>query len=140
MAVRFEIFRDGQKLTSFQPVGAVVLGPESIPIAGDVVFKDGILAANRGDEHAIGIALLWDENGKGAWIRCRCRRKRARDQKAIALLNHGMTDESRRAYLCNLCGEILFLIAWSRELNDLGLHALFFFSGLPAFCSRSIPA
>lgn len=67
MAVRFEIFREGQKLTSFQPVGAVVLGPESVPIAGDVVFKDGVLTANRSDEHAIGIGLLWETGPLGSF-------------------------------------------------------------------------
>jgi hypothetical protein len=67
MAVRFEIFREGQKLSSFQPVGAVVLGPESVPIAGEVVFKDGLLTANRSDEHAIGIALLWDVGPLGVF-------------------------------------------------------------------------
>ena len=60
MAVKFAIYRDGKRLESFAPVAPVVLGPESVPIAGEVIFKDGLLISNRSDEHAVALGLMWD--------------------------------------------------------------------------------
>ena len=60
MAIKFEIYRDGERLTAFEPVAAMAVGPEGIPITGDVVFRDGLLIVNRKDEHATGVSLLWD--------------------------------------------------------------------------------
>src|SRR5690242_3073631 len=60
MPIKFEIYRDGQRVTAFEPVAATAIGPESIPIPGEVSFRDGRLVVNRKDEHASGVALLWD--------------------------------------------------------------------------------
>jgi hypothetical protein len=67
MAVKFLIFKDGNQLQGYTPVAPVVLGPESVPIAGEVVFRDGVLIANRSDEHAIGLGLLWDMGPLGCF-------------------------------------------------------------------------
>lgn len=67
MAVKFEIFRDGKRLNSFQPVAALVMGPESVPIPGEVSFKNGLLVAERIDDAPIAIALLWDMGEGGAY-------------------------------------------------------------------------
>ncbi len=47
MAVKFEIFRDGVRLSSFLPVAAMAIGPESVPIVGTLRFKDGVLTIER---------------------------------------------------------------------------------------------
>lgn len=60
MAVKFEIYRDGQRVRDFRPVHAVAIGPESVPIPGDIAFSDGILSVDRADDQALGVALLWD--------------------------------------------------------------------------------
>jgi hypothetical protein len=60
MPVKFEIYREGKRLTQFTPVGAMAMGPESVPIPGEIAVKDGTIAINRTDDHAVGIALLWD--------------------------------------------------------------------------------
>ncbi len=60
MPVKFEIYRDGVRLTTFAPTAAIAVGPESIPITGEVVFRDGLLCVNRSDDHAVGVSLLWD--------------------------------------------------------------------------------
>ncbi len=60
MPVKFEIYREGKRLTQFAPVGAMAMGPESVPIPGEIAVKDGTIAINRTDDHAVGIALLWD--------------------------------------------------------------------------------
>jgi hypothetical protein len=67
MAVKFEIYRDGQRVTDFKPSGAVVIGPESVAVPGDVAFADGLLHVNRSEEAAIGVALLWDVGEIGAY-------------------------------------------------------------------------
>jgi hypothetical protein len=67
MAVKFAIFKDGKQVESFSPVAPVVLGPESVPIAGEIYFRDGLLVANRADEHAIALGLLWDLGPLGAF-------------------------------------------------------------------------
>lgn len=67
MAVKFLVFKDGSQLQSYTPVAPVVLGPESVPIAGEVLFRDGVLIANRSDEHAIGVGLLWDMGPLGCF-------------------------------------------------------------------------
>lgn len=60
MAVKFQVFRDGKRATVFHPLAALTMGPESVPIAGTVRFKDEYLAVDREDEHPIGVGLLWD--------------------------------------------------------------------------------
>src|SRR3954467_6933108 len=65
--LKFEIYRDGQRLTDFTPAAAMAMGPESVPIAGEVVFKDGLLAVNRTDDHAVGVSLLWDVGPLGCF-------------------------------------------------------------------------
>ncbi|HWE02814.1 MAG TPA: endo-1,4-beta-xylanase [Tepidisphaeraceae bacterium] len=60
MPIKFEIYRDGQRVIEFQPIGATAMGPESVPIPGEVFFRDGVLIVDRKDEHASGLSLLWD--------------------------------------------------------------------------------
>lgn len=67
MAIKFEIYRDGVRSTAFEPVAATAVGPEGIPIPGEVFFRDGLLVVNRKDEHATGVALLWDCGPLGAF-------------------------------------------------------------------------
>jgi hypothetical protein len=65
MSIKFEIYRDGNRLTQFTPVAPMAMGPESVPLPSEIYFRDGLLVLNRGDEHALGIALLWDVPGVG---------------------------------------------------------------------------
>jgi hypothetical protein len=65
MAIKFEIYRDGNRLMQFVPVAPMAMGPESVPLPAEIIFKDGILVVNRADEHALGVALLWDVPGIG---------------------------------------------------------------------------
>src|SRR5580698_918247 len=67
MPIKFEIYRDGQRVIEFEPVGATAMGPESVPIPGEVVFRDGILIVDRKDEHASGVSLLWDCGVQGCY-------------------------------------------------------------------------
>jgi Glycosyl hydrolase family 10 len=67
MPIQFEIYRSGERVSQFTPMGAMVVGPESVPIAGDVTFKDGLLSVSRVEAHPIGIALLWDIGALGAY-------------------------------------------------------------------------
>ena len=68
MPLKFEIYKDGSRLTSFTPVAAMAMGPESVPIPGEVTFnKDGHLVLSRTDDHAVGISLLWDAGPLGAY-------------------------------------------------------------------------
>ena len=68
MPVKFEIYRNQQRLTTFEPVCAMSIGPESVPVPGEIFFKDGLLVINRKDEHAVGAALLWDVGPLGCFI------------------------------------------------------------------------
>src|SRR5947207_364767 len=47
MTIRFEVYRDGQRVMNFNPLGAIAIGPESVPIAANVSFVDGDLLLNR---------------------------------------------------------------------------------------------
>jgi hypothetical protein len=67
MPIKFEIYRAGQILTSFAPVAAVAVGPESVPISGEVVFQDGLLQVLRTDEIAAGVSLLWEVSAGGTY-------------------------------------------------------------------------
>ncbi len=60
MPLKFEIYRDGQRVNTYEPIAATAVGPESVPIPGDVVFRDGLLIVSRLDEGAAGVTLLWD--------------------------------------------------------------------------------
>lgn len=68
MPVKFEIYRNGVRVTSFEPVAAMAIGPESVPVPGEVTFRDGLLVVNRKDDHAVGAALLWDVGPLGSFI------------------------------------------------------------------------
>lgn len=67
MPIKFEIYREGARLTAFEPVGATAVGPESVPVPGDISFRDGLLIVDRKDEHASGISLLWDCGAQGVY-------------------------------------------------------------------------
>jgi hypothetical protein len=67
MAIKFEIYRDGTRLSHFDPVGVTAMGPESVPIPAEVAFRDGLLIVNRKDDHATGASLLWDCGPLGAF-------------------------------------------------------------------------
>ncbi len=68
MPISFEIYRDGQRLTNFTPVGAVAMGPESLPVQADIFFEDGLLHVSRPDEQPIGVGLLWDVGPLGCYF------------------------------------------------------------------------
>ena len=67
MPLKFEIYRNGARLTSYTPQAAMAMGPESVPIPAEVAFRDGLLTVNRKDDHATGVALLWDCGPLGAF-------------------------------------------------------------------------
>lgn len=67
MPVKFEIYRDGRRVTSFSPVAAVAMGPESVPVPGDVSVRDGVLMVERSDDAPIGVSLLWDAGPVGMY-------------------------------------------------------------------------
>src|SRR5687768_1210966 len=67
MPIKFEIYRQGARLTAFEPVAAAAIGPESVPIPGEVAFRDGLLVVNRKDEHPVGVSLMWDCGGVGTF-------------------------------------------------------------------------
>ena len=68
MPIKFEIYRDGTRVMAFEPVAATAIGPESVPIPGDVFFRDGLLVVNRKDDHATGVSLLWDCGPLGSFV------------------------------------------------------------------------
>jgi len=67
MPLKFEIYREGVRVTTFAPVGATAMGPESMPQPGEVAFRDGLLTVQRPDDHAVGLSLLWDVGALGAY-------------------------------------------------------------------------
>src|SRR3954452_13641018 len=60
MPIKFEIYADGKRLNTFAPVAPMAMGPESVPIPGEVAFRDGLLVMTRNEEHPAGVALMWD--------------------------------------------------------------------------------
>ncbi len=67
MPIKFEIYRDGNRVTVFEPVAATAMGPESLPIPGEIYFRDGLLVVNRKDDMPFGLSLLWDCGPLGAY-------------------------------------------------------------------------
>jgi hypothetical protein len=45
---------------AFQPRGGIAIGPESVPIPGEVTFRDGLLVVERSDDYPIAVGLMWD--------------------------------------------------------------------------------
>lgn len=66
--IRFEVYRNGARQTAFEPAAATAVGPESVPVPGEVFFRDGLLVVNRKDEQAVGVSLLWDVGAVGAYM------------------------------------------------------------------------
>jgi hypothetical protein len=67
MPIKFEIYRDGTRVMDFRPVAGLAVGPESVPMPGDISFRDGQLVLSRGDEHPAGVGLLWDMGQLGSY-------------------------------------------------------------------------
>lgn len=67
MPIKFEIYRDGQRLSSFTPIAAMAMGPESVPIPGEVAFRDGLLVLSRSEEFPAGISLMWELPNLGVY-------------------------------------------------------------------------
>lgn len=65
---KFEVYNDGKRVLSFAPQAAMAMGPESVPIPGEVFFsKDGNLVMNRNEDHPAGVALMWDVGEQGSY-------------------------------------------------------------------------
>ena len=58
--LKFEIYRGGNRVTAFDPAGAIAMGPESVPVPAEVFFREGLLVVNRKDDQPVGVALLWE--------------------------------------------------------------------------------
>jgi hypothetical protein len=67
MPVKFEIFRDGKRVSQFQPTAAYAVGPESVPIAADISPRDGALIISRPDDVPVGLSLLWEAGAAGEY-------------------------------------------------------------------------
>jgi hypothetical protein len=67
MPIKFEIYRAGERVRDYAPTAAIAMGPESVPIPGEVAFRDDLLVVNRTDEQAVGVALLWDMGPLGSY-------------------------------------------------------------------------
>src|SRR3954469_13950432 len=67
MPVKFEIFRDGQRVSQFAPTAAYAVGPESVPIAADILLRDGMLIVSRPDDVPVGLSLLWESGPAGSY-------------------------------------------------------------------------
>jgi hypothetical protein len=67
MPIKFEIYRAGARLTAFEPVAPSAVGLESVPIPGEVTFRDGLLVVHRKDDHATAVSLLWEVPPLGAF-------------------------------------------------------------------------
>src|SRR3954468_14256703 len=67
MPIKFEIYAQGKRQLNFTPVAPMAMGPESVPIPGEVVFRDGLLVMTRNEEHPAGIALMWDLGELGSY-------------------------------------------------------------------------
>jgi len=67
MQLKFEVYRNGERLTAFRPVGACAVGPESVPTAGEVSFRDGYLIVETPDDEPVGVSLLWDTGQPGQY-------------------------------------------------------------------------
>lgn len=68
MPIKFEIYRDGNRVTQFTPMAAIAMGPESVPVPAEISFRDGTLVLSRSDEHALGVSLLWDAGAPGSYV------------------------------------------------------------------------
>jgi hypothetical protein len=67
MPVNFEIYRHGQRLPDYQPVAAYIVGPESVPVTGEIALREGLLTVSRADNAPIGLSLLWDAGAEGCY-------------------------------------------------------------------------
>lgn len=67
MVLKFEIYRNGERLRQFSPINAMAVGPESVPWTGNITFRDEHLVVSRNDENASGVSLLWDLGKTGAY-------------------------------------------------------------------------
>jgi len=65
MPVSFEVYCKGKRAADFEPVAAYVVGPESVPMPGEVANRDGVLVLSRSDEIPMGLSLLWDAGAAG---------------------------------------------------------------------------
>lgn len=64
MSIRFEVFREGKKVNEFPLVSPMSLAPESVPIRGEVAFRDGLLSVGPHDQ-AAAASLLWNAGAPG---------------------------------------------------------------------------
>src|SRR5206468_12314683 len=52
---------------NFPPQGAIAIGPESVPVPGEISFRDGMIVIDRNDDHATALGLLWDCGAVGTY-------------------------------------------------------------------------
>lgn len=67
MALKFEIYQNGERARQYTPVNAMAVGPESVPWTGQITFRDELLIVSRADDHASALSLMWDMGSRGAY-------------------------------------------------------------------------
>ncbi|MHC4552319.1 MAG: endo-1,4-beta-xylanase [Planctomycetota bacterium] len=65
--MKFQVFKNGQKLTDFSLSGAYLFGADMIPLrhVDKIEFNDGIIDCDKKSKDSAGLALLWPVEGSG---------------------------------------------------------------------------
>ena len=68
--IRFEVYSGRLQAHDLRAGGGTrrPLGPRACRCRSEVFFRDGLLVVNRKDEHAAGVALLWDAGVMGTYM------------------------------------------------------------------------
>jgi Glycosyl hydrolase family 10 len=67
MPIKFELYRDGNRVTQFSPIAPMGMAPESVAVPADISFRDGTLILNKSDEQPMGLSLLWEVGQVGTY-------------------------------------------------------------------------
>ena len=71
--LRFNVYREGAPVGSFDLTGSYMFGQDGIPIRSELLFQDGQFRCAKRGAGAAGLAVLWDAGGAGRILLPTCR-------------------------------------------------------------------
>ncbi|NLX06753.1 MAG: hypothetical protein GXY33_16575 [Phycisphaerae bacterium] len=66
--IKFSVFRDGQPAGDVDLQASYLVGPDDVPIRGQIAFADGAITCQKSTEDAAALAVMWEVPGCGRYL------------------------------------------------------------------------
>jgi len=66
--LKFIVFKNGQPDKEFQPQACYLIGPDEVPVRGEITCADGVITCRTSITEAVALALMWEVPRCGKYL------------------------------------------------------------------------